>query len=504
MLAAFSMLVGVAHASPIEVDNLKIEEINGEYIVLLSLQNEDINSGNYTEVSFSIDELGTSKNMGVVKVDTEERVTKTYKLREITDSFELLKKGETYTLTGSTDDDSEMTKSFLFGSSDDTDGLNLIMERISINEEQVRDIDTLQVLNGEELQVSVRFSALENFDNARLRTFIEGYEHSPIMSSTEIFSVREGKTYVKTMTIDLPDDMRSEQNYKLRIEGANDLSGLTYKELDIFVDTQRHRVDVLDLITTPSSGVEPGQNIVANVRLQNRGQQAQESTRVVVSIPELGISEASYVSNLGKGEVATSDDMLLFIPSDAKAGQYEVEVTAEYNDGYDSSNQTHTLNVQQAQVPQEENLIVSFDENIDLRAGEANSFDVVVANPNQESKPVSLETIDDTWADVKIDPNMRMVSGGGDAVFTVTVTPKESIEGEKDLVLSVRDGSDPVSEIKVSAYVEAEDTVNWTNVVLAVLLLLAIIVLLALVIVIARKRNEEQGDESKESTEEYY
>lgn len=504
--ALMTMMVS-AFASPINVVDVDVQDNSGNYAVVVSLNNADTTSGIYTELDFEIEELGTSKNVGVIKVDTNETVVLLYDLTEVTDSEELLKKGSTYTLTVKTDDD-EVSTAFLYGKLKETEGLGLILENVEVNRQPVSDMDTLQVMNGETLEVEMRFSVLEAFDNARLMVFIEGYEHSPIVGSTEIFSVREGKTYVKTISINLPSDMRSEQDYKLRIAGANDLSGLTYKEYSLFVDTERDRVDILDLVMTPSSGVEPGQNIIGQVRMKNRGQQSQDSVKVTIEISELNVYESSYVSNLNRNEVATSDDMLIFIPEDAAARQYDAIVRLSYNDGYTQSVERFTLNVLSPKTVEEQNLIVSFKNNIDLKASESKTFEVVVANPNMESKPISIAPIENSWAEVEVTPTLSMVQGGASTTFTITVTPKSEISGEKTISLVVKEGASTVSEITVNTYVEEADTqeaqtVNWVNIILAVLLIIAIIVLLALVITIAKRRS---SDEDKEitSTEEYY
>ncbi len=502
LLLAFVAMMGTVFADPIEVTNVQIQEVGGNYIVIVSLENADTQTGVYTELRFTVEELGTTKNLGVVKVDTNETVVLTYNLAEVTDSYDLLKKGNAYQLTVSTDSDS-MTQSFFFGSEKKTDGLGLIIENVRVNGEEVTNNEFLQVMNGQHLDVSLRFTALERFDNARFMVFIEGYEHSPLVGTTEVFSVREGVAYVKTVKVALPADMRAEQNYKLRIAGANDLSGITYKDFTLFVDTQRHRVDILDLVMTPSSGVEPGQNLIANVRMRNMGQMSQDSVKVVVEVPSLGISESSYLSNLNPRNAVTSDDMLLFVPQSAKAGQHEVTVRLVYNNGYTQSVDSFVLNVLSPKTVSEQKLIVSFNDNVNLKGNTANTFEVVVANPNQQSKPISITALDNTWATVEVSPSLAMVQGGASETFRVTVTPRSSIEGERTLTLLVKEGGLTVSEIKVNSYVEPSESINWLNVALVVLLIIAIIILLALVITIARRRNDEGGREVS-TTEEYY
>lgn len=499
VLFVFTALIASVFASPIDVSDVNINTVNGEYMILVTLDNTNVASGIYDELSFTIEELGVSESLGVVTIDSSSEVL-TYNLKELTDSYDLLKKGNTYRLTASTST-SSMTESFLFGNEQSTDGLGLILDNVKLNGQEVND-DLLQLMNGEAIEVEMRFSALENFDDARLRITIDGYEHDDLTASTEIFSVKEGTTYVKKLSLQLPSDMDSQKEYKLRISGANDLSGITYKDYNVYVDTSRHRVDVLDLVMTPSSGVEAGQNIIANVRLKNRGQQSQDSVKVIVEIPEYNIEESSYVSNLNAGEVVTSDDMLLFIPEVATAGAHNVVVTLSYDDGYTTSSETYTLNVLAPKMVEEQNLLVSFKNNIDMVAGTQTSFEVVVANPNSESKPISIAPVENAWADVEVTPSLAMVKGGDSVVFTVKVTPKDAVEGEKELTLAVKEGSNTISEITVNSYVEGKQQINWVNVALAVLLVIAIIILLSLVVTIAKRRKE--GGDEEVSTEEYY
>ncbi len=497
----FAALLTSVFAEPITVEDVKVNLVNDNYMVLVTLANADNTTGVYDELSFEVQELGTSKNLGAVKVDSSQKVV-TYNLEDVTDSFNLLKKGEAYRLIVSTSNNS-MTETFFFGSVKDTTGLDLILEDVEVNGDELNDLDLLQVMNGETLNIKLRFSAQADFDDARIMAFVEGYEHSPIVANTEIFSVKDGTTYVKTLSIELPADMDSQKDYKLRIIGANDLSGLTLKEYTLYVDTQRHRVDVLDLVMTPSSGVEPGQNVIANVRLKNRGQQSQDSVKVSIAVPELNIVESSYVSNIDFDEVVTSDDMLVFVPEEAAAGQYEVLVSLSYDDGYTMTTEAFTMNILSPKLEAEKNLLVSFKDNVDLVAGEATTFEVVVANPNVDSKPISIVGLENAWSDVEVSPSLAMVKAGDSATFNVKVTPKSAVEGEKVVTLAVKEGANTISELTINTYVEGKTQVNFVNIALAVLLVIAIIILLSLVITIAKRRNEGNDDDMS-STEEYY
>ena len=161
MLASLFMTLGNAFASPIDVVDVNIDKISGEYVVVVSYENQDTLSGVFAEATFTLEELSTSKVVDI-KVDTANTTVVQYNLADLTDSFDDLKKGETYTLSVQADGTS-VTESFLFGSEQSTDGLGLIIEKVEVNDEEVTSLDELQVMAGEALTVDLRFEALENF-----------------------------------------------------------------------------------------------------------------------------------------------------------------------------------------------------------------------------------------------------------------------------------------------------------------------------------------------------
>jgi hypothetical protein len=488
------------------ITDFEVQKDNGDYMLLVSLDNT-ANATVYEEVSFSIVGEGTTNNVGTIKLSALETKTLTYNLRDAVSSYSSLKNGETYTVEISTENEittaiSSFTETLLFGTETESDDLDLILEEISVNNIESKDVDTLQVLNGETLNFDLRFVASESVTDARILIMIDGYEHTNLLTSTDIFDAVKGKTYVKSLSIALPSDMTNERDYVVRIIGANGVSGISYKELNLFVDTQRERVDVLDLVMTPSNGVEAGQNLIANVRLKNMGQQDQDSVKVTISVPALGMSESSYVSNLNERSIMTSDDMLLFVPETAAAGTYETIVTLTYNDGYSESSEAYSMNILAAREVAEDNLLVSFKNNVDLSVG--STIEVVVANPNSKSMPISLVPVENAWSNVEVSPTLAMVQGGASTTFVVTVSPKAGAQGEKDIALVVKEGSNTVNEFVINGFVtESDSDIDWLNVGLVVLLIIAIVVLLSLVVSIAKRRNDKEDDELS-SNEEYY
>jgi len=383
----------------------------------------------------------------------------------------------------------------VFATVDENDKFKL--EKVEINGHLMSDDDTISVENGDTLDIEVELEAKVSSDTNRIRVWLNGYEHDALLDTVGPFSAKQGKTTFKTLSINLPSDMISQEDYTLKIE----VEGIV-KEYELYVDTQRHRVDTLDLIMTPSYGVEAGQNVIAEVRLKNRGQKDQETVKVTINIPELGVSGSGYVSNLDNTESVSSDEILLFIPENAEAGEYDVIVETKYNDYYSNTKSTFKMSVLASKVVEEKSLIASLKKNIDLVAGETYDLSVIIGNENEASKPVSIVSGENNWAYVEVVPSFAMIQGGTSANYIVKVTPKSDISGEKILTLDVKEGTSVISSLKVNAYVEKEET-NVVNLVLGALLVIAIIVLISLMVSISRKKNNGEKDEFS-SNEEYY
>ena len=511
-IAVLLLTMSAVSASPITVGSVSVVETNDNYAVIVDYDNARPTSGNnLASVSIGL-ENGTMKKIDTVDLSGKETLVKSYKLTDVIDTSKL-NFGENYVLVVSTSDERKVTKyPFLYGNLDNryNNALGLSVERIEVDDIKVTELSNLQVINGDTVEIEMTFIALRDIDNARLEARLSGYEHATISDSTDIFSLKQGRTYTKRFEITIPNDIDSEEDYVLRIIGDSQLSGITYKEFDIYVDTQRHRLDIIDVIVSPNSAVEAGQAIIAQVRMKNRGQKSQDDVKVIVSIPELSIREADYVSDFSSEDTVTSDDILIYIPENAKAGTYTLVATAEFNNGYDKVSEEYPIRVLASDVKVEKNLFLTIPSNIKLREGVESTFEFTVGNPNEDAKPISINAKEVNWADVSISPNLAFVQGKDDRTFIVKVTPKLGVEeGEKTLEFIVKDGSKSVKELSVKSYVEKvpQEGTNILNVIVGVLLIVMVIVLVALIIAISRKNKPEKessSDEVENDEEEYY
>ncbi|MFP4402702.1 MAG: hypothetical protein ACLFPL_05755 [Candidatus Nanoarchaeia archaeon] len=508
-MIAMILSLGAVQADPFTLEDVNIQEVNGEYVSTVTINNENVSSGEYAEVFFELEGV-VSRESVTVEVASS---TQTFDLSDVLSNYDDLVVGNSYVLNVEVDN-SSVSESFVFGSLAEESGLPISVEQIEANGARLNDFSSLSVENGGQVTIDVSFIGQRFADNARMRADIQGYEQSVLEDSTDLFTVREGVASSKTLTIDLPADMDNQKEYILRVYGSNDLSGLTYKEYSLYVDTQRHRVDIVDLVQSPSTGVEPGQAVIANVRMQNRGQKVQDSVKTIIEVPELNLRAESFVSNLDVGESQTSEDMYLGVPRDAQSGVYEANVYTQYNDGYTQSQSTFDFAVlSSTQDESDEELIIGQDTiTQEFEVGKTTSFDITIGNPSSSSKAISVVPGNMDWAAVSVTPTFGMIQSGSDRVFTVEVTPNSEASGTQNVNLLVKDVDETVEELSIPVGIseaEKSEGYNWLNIALIAFIVVLVLILLILLISVLKGKGDDRGDKDSfdtehESADEYY
>ncbi|MFT4244722.1 MAG: hypothetical protein ACMXYB_04700 [Candidatus Woesearchaeota archaeon] len=505
---AVMLSLAFVNAASFTVESMNIQNVNDEFIVTLTMQNENVSSGVFTDVFFEVEGVVTRQS---VTVDQATSI-QSFKLRDVLSNYDSLVVGNSYRLSVEVGNTS-VNQSFIFNTMAEESGLPVSINSIEVNGNRLNDFSSLSVQNGGTVEVTISFIGQRDADNARFRADIQGYEQAILEDSTSLFRVRQGVASSQTLRINLPADMSSQREYILRVYGSNDLSGLTYREYSLFVDTQRHRVDIVDLVMSPSTGVEPGQAVIANVRVNNRGQQNQGTVKTIVEVPELNIRAESFLTNLNVGEARTSEDMYLGVPRDAEPGIYTANVYTQYNDGFTQSKAEFDFVVLAPLVVQDSRLIISTGNIGKLEAGRTTSFDVIIVNPTTQSRAISIVPNDMSWASVNIEPSISAIGAGSDRTFRVDVTPKSDAKGTQTLRLLIRDENNVVQDLSIPVSIQEskedrETSWNWINIALIVFIIVMLLILLLLLITVLRGRNSNDSKESVElehdEADEYY
>ena len=381
----------------------------------------------------------------------------------------------------------------------------------SIEKVEVDDIvagsNPISVERESTIDVEVQLKGTGRSDNVRVKAWIGGYEFGSIREESEIFDIEPDVVYKKTISLEIPEDIDANDDYTLHVEVFDDDNSFEQKFL-LRVDEIRHRVNVLDVLLRPGNNVKAGEPLFITARLENLGAKKEDDIKVIASIPELGISTATFIDELTNDEEdnedeessMSSDELFLRIPENAKTGIYNLKVDVEYNRG--RSILTDTLQVAVTGVSAaEKEAVVDVDAlTKSLEVGGSTTYVVTVQNFG-ESKTFKVEIEgEQLFADSSISPKTFTLADQESKDVKVTLTPKSDAEsGLKDFTVKVWSEDKLVEELSLQANVveKAQDNADTRDVwVIGFIVLVIILIVLGLIMAFQRMRKpEEPGDE---------
>ena len=381
--------------------------------------------------------------------------------------------------------------------------------------------DALQVYveRGQVLPIDVTLRGAANAYDVRVRAYIGGYEYGTIEDETEIFQIKNGVVRTAHIALNIPEDVFVGDNtFTLFLEVFDGDSSERYA-YKLNVEEPRHFVTTYDVILNPPSNVKAGQPLFASVRVENLGDNVESSIKVTVSIPELGISTSEYVDELiteqdldqerfifSKRDSASTNDLMLIIPEDAKEGDYQVKTTVEYNRGHTKEEAVKTIHIKgvtKAPVVMGPVAVVSVDSAVQTaEMGKGAVYKVSVANLGADAKIFMVETMGTSgWATARVDPQLQTVAGEKTADFNVYVSPNEgATAGAHSFSVLVKDSegklvAEKALSVNVNAVAEKDTLRNVLEVAFVVLLIILVVVGL---IVLVRKLGSDEPEEAVE------
>lgn len=241
---------------------------------------------------------------------------------------------------------------------------------VTVTEAQIDDIviepldwNRLSLERDNEFELELHLESLRDADDVEIAAEITGYEYNdidPIESRIGPFDFDENVTYIKRMTLSLPDDLE-EDDYKLRVY-ISDRDGFeTLVHYNLKLDVPRHKLQIEDVLLTPGGSVKAGSALLASVRVENKGERDEEDVKVVVSIPDLGVSAAEYIEEIESGdEERETEELYLKLPRCAEPGEYTARIDVLYNNLKDTSSAVTKINVleNEACVPDEPPVVI--------------------------------------------------------------------------------------------------------------------------------------------------
>ena len=383
---------------------------------------------------------------------------------------------------------------------------------VDIDGTDMSDVNTLYVERGETLniRVEVQTSSLikdvdYTVDDVRVKADIAGYEYDDIEDTTEMFDMEGGVRYVKNLKLSIPEDIDASEDYKLRVRVYNqDYEIDTSYELR--VKSQRHLLNIQDVIFTPGLVLNTNQPLFTTVRVENMGDNKEEDVRVEVSVPELGRSGITYIDELvsvenDDEETSASSDTIYMDLRGAKSGIYELFVKVEYNRGHDEVTKSYQLVIDGATVASGF-IVESAEKSISSESGQGIVYKIDIANMGSDAKSFTAEVSGLNWGNYRVDPTPVVVQAGSNGEMFIYVSPNEDVIGQNTFTVNVKEGSNVVKTINFEANISKEKS-EWSNVLtgleIGFVVLLIILVILGIILAVTRMNKKEDEEPLGES-----
>ncbi len=373
--------------------------------------------------------------------------------------------------------------------------------------------EMVAVEEGETLEVKVvlRNAGDTEIRDIEVRADISGFEFGDLSASSSLFDLAAGTRKTVRLELELPPELEHAE-YWLRVRVSDKNTPALNQEVRLHVEPKRHALGIADVSFSPGNTVRAGRSLLATVLLENFGEKDQKDVKVVVSIPELGVSATEFVDVLRTDnenfDFEDVPEMFLPIPATAADGDYEVKVTVQYQDFRKTVTATRTVQVVADErfqpVAEQDRLVLAVGpETQSVAAGASVQYGVALTNAGPRSTAYVLEAAAGDWAAVSLSESLVVLEPGRNKVVYVTVQPTAAAAaGEHVLSLNVKSASGDVLQtvplratVTSAAQGGAQDVSLRNGLEIALIVLVVLLVIVGLVIGFSRLRKggeEEQ------------
>jgi hypothetical protein len=378
--------------------------------------------------------------------------------------------------------------------------LNVNNLRLSIKGDDFANFanDDISLSAGETVPVKVVFDSWENASDVKVKIELSTHRED-ISASTERFKILDGRTYSKLLSLRLPEDFDPVEGVVLTVTIEGKVDGNTrifeYRQ-DLTVQRESYKLDVLSVDTVKSTTA--GSTIPVNVVLKNRGAERLDDTFVTVRIASLGVEKKVYFGDLIETDTcndcnqqdATERTMYIQIPSDAKAGVYNLEVEA-YNSDSDATTSTSIV----VGGSEQKSDVLAAVTNKEVKAGETVTYDLVIINSGD--KIAVYDIVPETAQNLIVSVDEPIVTVPADSSRTVQIkVTAGDVMGTFNFGVSVNSQDQLVKKVNFSATVAKKAVANNVMILTVILAIIFVVLLIVLIVLLTKKpeKTEEFGE----------
>ncbi len=390
--------------------------------------------------------------------------------------------------------------------------------------------------------VQVRLQSTAQLSGVEVEASITGYEYNDnpleaMSKTTEPFDVEPGRTYVKTLSLHLPE-MLDKGLYKLRVIVSGQNTQTLVYNYNIEVSADKHAVIVKDVTFTPGTSVKAGKSLLTVVRVKNVGKNNEDNVKVKLSMSDLGVSQTAYIDELKADASKSSEEMDLKIPLCTKPGTYTLTASVEYDNNHGKDSKQYDITVYQneqcpayqaqqtqsnTQVPVTNQpasqdvveIAVNSDTQLVTKGQGGTIYPVVLSNKGMSAKSYSVEVDGVTeWGTSKVSPSSLVVlqSGETKAVYVYVAANENTAVGERMFSVTIKSADKMIKQVPLKADVvegsastaSASGASLKTVLQYALITLVIILVIVGIILLIQKMKGDEAQESSTDLGQTYY
>lgn len=387
----------------------------------------------------------------------------------------------------------------VFASATATGNLPITVDKVVVNDVQLSGSGSPDVSFdvGETIPIRVVMTATDNVSLGTLRVKILG---KSIEASTGEFNMEAGHTYTKLLSLTVPANLKVSPSDEFTLEVTVESQDGDYENSYGFtVQRQAYNLEILSVDSEKS--VQAGSTMNVDVVVKNTGSEEAQDTFVTVSIPSLDISRKVYFNDLTPTD--NCDDcnkqdsvegiVSLKIPSDVKAGVYDLQVLA--SDGDTTVKTTKSLSI--VGLEQGSDVLMPASAK-DVSAGSTVTYDLIIVNSGNRIAVYNIVPESAQNLVVSVDQPIVTVPADSSAVVKVTVQAG-NVMGTFNFAVDVNSQGQLVKKVNLVANVVKGGITGSNNVIILTVVLAIIFIVLLVVLIVLLTRKPAKSEEFEES-----
>ncbi len=333
-----------------------------------------------------------------------------------------------------------------------SDDGSLVISDVAVDDETG---DDDELLPGDWLQVefdvenTLKGATAKDIEDIEVRAWVEDKTGDRVSDriKSEKFNVDADDDKSLVLNMRMPLDL-DEGDYVLVMKAqGEDQDGNTKTNLyfeDLKVQRNSHDLLIESTALNPTEA-QPGGSLEFAVHLYNIGDTDEDDVKVRIKNSELGIDKVSEAFEVEKrgSDADVTKRVIVDIPALAKAGEYQFEVLATYNEGSDSRSTIAPVTVagEAVEAAAGAATVTVGDSYASARPGETVKYTVVLTNtePTTASYEVAVSGVGN-WASASAEPATVTLASGAEMPVFVYLTPKEGTSGDYTATVTVKSG----------------------------------------------------------------